>query len=211
MTPGASVYYKGQGMGVKFWGGMGCHQKTGDTKLFMTTLPPQDKKKRRVRKKNKHGKYYKRTVKNNSSVSMTSDRFCKMVKNNFVPWAKALGFDMRPTCPKDKKPIIVLDGETAINTPEANKALKKAGFLRAKHPKSSPDLNAVETAWSRLKDMVYDIKKFPSKIPNRNEWVKKVHNCLKKVNKTDLNAIGYKSMKTRAKDILKVDGHRSRW
>ena len=79
------------------------------------------------------------------TVHMNGQRFVKLVRSKFAKWR-------RDCLPGSGRVTLVQDYERCLWHPQSVAALKAAGCepLR-KHTKHSPDLNAIEAWWNRLR------------------------------------------------------------
>ena len=119
---GPSLYAKSQGLPVKIWGLL------AGGRLQYFVLPADTKKKKGMQTTNMNGK-----------------RYHKLITTRFAKWRRLCFGD-------NKRATLVQDHEHCLWTPENLEAIRAAGFdVREDFPKSSPDLNAIETWWNRLK------------------------------------------------------------
>ena len=204
---GASSFANSQGGSIKIWGVTGYSTRTKSTHVRIATLPPKDRKRQRVMVTSKNGKKYPRMFKNDDSVSMNSSRWMAFLEKHIKPWCLEMGFDF-----KNRIPTLVLDGEKALHTKPARKALRRLGFKVLKVPPSSPDLNPIENVWSMMKRHVFKTETFPSRIEQRNFWVRKIHDSARGVQrKQNLCDTVRLSWKQRAADVIAMKGARTKW
>ena len=78
-------------------------------------------------------------------------------------------------------------------------------------PESSPDLNAIEGWWHRLKDIL--IEQAPAEIETRPAFLNRLRRTVDRLNRTatkdGLALCG--NQKVRARDVLRLKGARSKW
>jgi len=119
-TSGSSGYK--QGGRCVYWGVVGQQQWSGGTaQLFANVLRPHDLK----TKLNGKGK----SVKNDNSVAMNTERMKEWAERKLVPWCRKLGFPMKGRkTPKGKRPIICMDHERCLRTKSTIRHLKSLGF-----------------------------------------------------------------------------------
>jgi hypothetical protein len=94
----------------------------------------------------------------------------------------------------------------------AAKPEKAAGFdLIENFPKASPDLNAIEGWWHRLKDII--VAEAPSEIEGRSAFLRRLRRTVNRLNR-DAREDGRRlctNQKKRACDVLKLKGARTKW
>ena len=87
-----------------------------------------------------------------------------------------------------------------------------AGFdLIENFPKASPDLNAIESWWRKLKDML--IEEAPAHIESRPDFLKRLRRTVKRLNR-DAQKDGLRlrtNQLERATDVCRLKGARSKW
>ena len=123
---GPPMYAKAQGKPVKIWG------LFANGRLEYSVLP-KDRAKSALRK-------------HDVTVNMTGRRYQQLVDRDFAAWRQQCFGD-------DRRAFLVQDHEKCLWTPTSLTALKQAGFdVLQNFPKSSPDLNAIEGWWHRLRN-----------------------------------------------------------
>ena len=138
---------------------------------------------------------------------MNGARYNHLVKTKFAGW--------RRSCFGRKKPVfLVKDHEKCLWQHRNNDAEQAAGLhLVENFPKSSPDLNAIEGWWRRLKDLL--IKTEPSQLERRSDFLRRLRRAVNRLNRTarDEGRSLCANQKVRAREILspELNGARSRW
>ena len=125
----------------------------------------------------------------------------KIVRNHFAKWLK--GF---------RNPLLVQDNEKCLWCDEPQEALKELGIeVLAWHPPHSPDLNAIENAWSYLRDRLAVTQ--PEGREDRKAFVKRLHCAVAWVNKKHGKTFNRlcRNQKQRAQDLEDNEGHRTQW
>ena len=79
------------------------------------------------------------------------------------------------------------------------------------YPKSSPDLNAIEGWWHRLKDIL--IQEAPAEMESRPDFLKRLRRTVDRLNRTATkDGLALRSnQKERARAVLRLKGARSKW
>ena len=109
-------------------------------------------------------------------------------------------------------PLLVQDHERALWCPEPLAAFRSIGVeVVARHPKHSPDLNAIENAWKFLRSRLGDTRRpgregrepFLVRLRSAVAWINKNHGLtLRKL---------CRNQRLRASDVLAQDGPRTKW
>ena len=109
-------------------------------------------------------------------------------------------------------PLLVQDHERALWCPEPLAAFRSIGVeVVARHPKHSPDLNAIENAWQFLRSRLDDTRRpgregrepFLVRLRAAVAWINKNHGpTLRKL---------CRNQRLRASDVLAQDGFRTKW
>ena len=88
--------------------------------------------------------------------------------------------------------------------------LKTTSVHRVPQPKSSPDLNAIEGWWRRLKDIL--IAQAPAEIERRPAFLKRLRRTVDRLNRTATkDGLALRAnRKVRARDALRLKGARSK-
>ena len=87
-----------------------------------------------------------------------------------------------------------------------------AGFdLIENFPKASPDLNAIDCWWRKLKDML--IEEAPAHIESRPDFLKRLRRTVKRLNRTAWRdgARLCTNQLERAANVRRLKGARSKW
>ena len=160
-------------------------------------------KKAKARAKAKaKGKRKKRAT---GTTNMTIPRYVDLVNTHFKAW--------RQKCFGDDGVVhLVQDHEWCLWNERSLAALKKAGFsVLEKYPKSSPDLNAIEGWWYRLKTRLNATA--PTVMESRKEFLLRLRRTVTWLNDNASND-GLQlctNQKVRATDVLRLKGARSKW
>lgn len=177
----ASSYAKAQGLPIKIWGFF-C-----DGHLEYYVLP----------------KDYTSNGKP-STQHMNGKRYLAMVKKHFAKW--------RRTCLPRGRVFIVKDYERFLRNPEIVAAEAEAGCDQIPlYPKVSPDLNAIEGWWRKLK-MHLDSNQ-PATMESRPAFLRRLRRAVQHLNKHS-RAHGRqlcRNQKQRASECIKLKGARTRW
>jgi hypothetical protein len=122
-----------------------------------------------------NGKFFVSALR--KGMSMNSKRYSKFVRKHFLKWTrKALGKK------NTKQPFLVQDHERCLWTEESQKAIREAGVrLLENYPKSSQDLNAIETCWRELRERLYVTE--PTDLETRCKFLRRMHKAVAWVNK----------------------------
>ena len=203
---GASMYAKAQGKPVKIWG------LFANGRLEYWVLPsdtdPKAKgasskaKAKAAAKAKAKGKKAKRGT---GTVNMTIIRYVDLVSTHFAEW--------RRKCFNDDGVVrLVQDHEWCLWNAKSLAALKKAGFsVLEDYPKSSPDLNAIEGWWHRLKVRLNETA--PTEMETRQDFLVRLRRTVNWLN-DNAAADALKlctNQKVRARDVLKLKGARTKW
>lgn len=235
---GPSTYARSQGGALKIWGMAGWKQGRDGKAVFKASpLPPQNSTSykvvttsRRLSKKKKGKKGVRQSVpkkaaattqvktipKNQNSVSMNKRRFADWVNTKLVKWLRELGFSTRREDAAKKGPILVMDKERCLHAPESKRLLRSHGITILKsHPTSSPDLNAIETLWAKMKARVFSSQGFPTKIARRDFWGRRVQNAIRDMNshqgRDSIANMTWRSMKSRCRAVIENDGGKTEY
>ena len=163
-------------------------------------VPPEEEK--LVGKKRKKG-----------SANMTGARYNSMVKRFFATWRRKC----YPTFPKNERVPLVKDYESFLRWgwgKEFNnlKAERDAGFETVKrHPKTSPDLNAIEGWWEQLQERL--TLTAPTGLETRVAFVKRLRRIVNWMNGNLVSQgrLLCTNQKERARAVKKLKGARCKW
>ena len=179
---GASSYAKAQGLPVKIWGFF-C-----DGRLEYYILPKAYTDKGKL-----------------TTQHMNGVRYRNMVTKHFAGWRKKC-------LPRCGRVFVVKDYEKFLRSPATIAAETAAGCDQVpKYPKCSPDLNAIEGWWRKLK--LYLEEREPTERETREEFIRRLRRAVDHLN-TNCRAQGRKlcrNQKERAKECQKLSGARTRW
>ena len=139
------------------------------------------------------------------TTHMTSERYADMVDRRFADWRRACFGDGLPC-------HLVQDHERALWTEAAQRNLQDAGcLLVTKFPKSSPDLNAIEGWWSRLRQRLEDTA--PVKFEKRAAFLVRLRRTVTWMNRNWAEEAKRlcTNQKVRGQAVEDLDGARSSW
>ena len=178
---GASSYAKAQGQPIKIWGFF-C-----DGRLDYYVLPKTHAKNGRE-----------------STQHMNGTRYKAFVAANFSKW--------RHKCFARGRVFVVKDYERFLRHPASVQAEEDAGCDPIdRFPKCSPDFNAIEGWWRKLK--LYLEEREPTHMEKRGEFLKRLRRAVDHLNKR-CRKEGRKlcrNQKIRARECKKLKAARTRW
>ena len=142
---------------------------------------------------------------NGKTTNMNTEVYENLVTEKFAAW--------RARCFRDgRRATLVQDHEQCLWAPACQAAIHKAGFdLMATHPKHSPDLNAIENWWARLRQRLNATA--PDEQEMRASFVARLRKTVNwmNANLADEGKNMCTNQKVRAKDIISVKGAKSKW
>ena len=179
---GPSCYAKAQGQPVKIWGFF-C-----DGRLEYHIVP----------------KAFTDSGKE-TTEHMNGHKYQAMVDKHFATWR-------RRCMPRGGRVLVVKDFERFLRSDATIAAEAKAGCDQIdEYPKCSPDLNAIEGWWRKLK--LYLEEHEPTERESRDAFLKRLRRAVHFLN-SRCRAQGRRlcrNQKERAKDVIKLNGARTRW
>ena len=179
---GASSYAKAQGLAVKIWGFF-C-----DGRLEYYALPKDYNKKGRL-----------------TTQHMNGERYKVMVERHFADWRKKC-------LPRGGRVFVVKDYERFLRSEATIAAETKAGCQQVPtYPKCSPDLNAIEGWWRKLK--LYLEEREPTQRETRAEFLRRLRRAVDHLN-SKCRAHGRRlcrNQKVRARECKRLSGARASW
>ena len=107
---------------------------------------------------------------------------------------------------------LIQDFESCLRAPESMVAFEEAGIeLVASYPRSSQDLNPIENVWNLLRQRVAQTR--PQERELRDAFVVRLKSAVVWLNTHHAKALEKltKSMKARAKDVIELEGGRTKW
>ena len=140
------------------------------------------------------------------TTNMNTKRYGHLVRTKFPYWRRAAFRS------KTVRPHLVQDHERCLWKTENKAALKKAGFhLLENYPKCSPDLNAIEGWWRRLRARLNATA--PETCESRSGFVKRLRRTVDWLNKNcGPEALALcRNQKVRADEVLQLRGAKSKW
>ena len=138
------------------------------------------------------------------TTHMNGLRYNGLVKSKFAEWRQA--------CFHDNKPVyLIQDGERCLWQDRNQEALCDAGFVVENFPKSSPDLNAIEGIWGRLRQLL--IEREPATRESRADFLVRLRRTVTWMNDNERANMRYlcQNLKERADDVLENEGAKTRW
>ena len=140
------------------------------------------------------------------TTNMNIKRYNSLVKSKFAMWKRAC-------FPRTRGLVkLVQDHERCLWHDSTVKALRKAGFsIVGSFPKCSPDLNAIDGWWRRLKQKLD--KNSPAQSETRQAFIKRLRRTVTSMNlrHRDEGRKLCRNQKVRAKDVQSLGGAKSKW
>ena len=179
---GSSLYAKGQGLPVKIWG------LFANGRMEYYLLPQDVDDKGRLK-----------------TTNMNGDRYEDLINSRFAKW--------RRNCFGDDEPVhLIQDWERCLWQDRNVKALRVAGCpVLQNYPKCSPDLNAIEGWWHRIRQR---LEKFsPETMESRSEFVQRLRRTVTWLNEnSSADAVSLcTNQKVRARQVKSLEGARCKW
>jgi hypothetical protein len=141
------------------------------------------------------------------TTNMTIERYVNLVETRYVSW--------REECFGDSGPChLVQDHERCLWNAASVNALRKAKCLVVQdHPKSSPDLNAIENVWKKLRDRL--VASEPQAIETRPEFLTRLRRAVTWLNEGQHDELLHlcNNLKERARAVLNAHppGGKTKW
>ena len=139
------------------------------------------------------------------TTNMNGRRYVDLVNSKFAVWR-------RSCTPRAGRVFLVQDHERCLWQDASLKALKAAGCdVVTRHTKHSPDLNAIEAWWGRLKKLLET--KAPAELESRSEFLKRLRRTVTWLNtreRTSGRAL-CRGQKRRARAVLKLAGAKCKY
>ena len=136
---------------------------------------------------------------------MNGDRYRQMVVKHFARWRKKC-------LPRAGSVFVVKDYERFLRSPETSVAETAAGCLQVpKYPKCSPDMNAIEGWWRKLKLYLEDGE--PTERETREAFIRRLRRAVDQMN-SKCRPQGRKlcrNQKERARECMQLSGARTKW
>ena len=201
---GPSMYAKAQGVPVKIWG------LFANGRLEYYLLPsdndPRVKAKAAAKAKARAKAVAKKKKKRKlGTTNMTIERYVEMVNSKFKDWRRAC-------FGSSKRVHLIQDHERVLWNEKSLEAVDKAGFdVVTNFPTSSPDLNAIEGWWARLRDRLNETA--PTSLEKRKDFVKRLRRTVTWMNENwQEDALQLcMNQQQRAADVLLLKGALSKW
>ncbi len=144
--------------------------------------------------------------KKRKTTNMNAQRYKHLVQTKFAQWRR------QAFRSKSVRPHLVQDHERCLWKVSSLKALKAAGFHVLKdYPPYSPDLNAIEGWWRRLRQRLEQTA--PTEHECRADFLKRLRRTVNRMN-VHCRAEGRKlcrNQKERANDVLALKGAKCKW
>ena len=138
------------------------------------------------------------------TTHMNGQRYNDLVQSKFAAW--------RRECFHDGKTVYLIQDHERCLWQERNlKALRAAGFVVEEFPKSSPDLNAIEGIWGRLRQVLTERE--PTARETRAEFLTRLRRTVTWLNDNERESMLYlcRNLKERADDVLENKGAKTKW
>ena len=135
---------------------------------------------------------------------MNGSRYKTMVDTHFAKW--------RRKCWSRGRIFVVKDYEKFLRSDANIQAEAKAGCDQIPmYPKSSPDLNAIEGWWRRLK--MHLEERAPTGTESREAFIKRLRAAVRYLNThcREQGRVLCRNQKVRARECQKLQGARTRW
>ena len=146
-------------------------------------------------------------AKGDDTAHMNGDRFRRMIARYSFRWLRAcFGRRLPPTVP------LVMDYERCLRTQESLSCLRRHRLHVVKrHPKYSPDLNAIEEVWALIRQILNDSQ--PTELESRCDFVKRLRSAAKTLNRRHRRALlaMCTNQKVRARALLSNAGATTKW
>jgi hypothetical protein len=202
---GPSMYAKAQGLPVKIWG------LFANGRLEYFVLPtdggPKAEAKAEAKAKAKakaKGKAMKRRRRKTGTVNMTINRYVDLVDAQFQTWRK--------NCFQDNQIVhLYQDHEPCLWNEHSLAAIEKAGFSVLDSPINSPDLNAIEGWWNRIRMRLDETA--PAHMETRSEFLARLRRTVHWLNEhaADDALKLARNQKERANRVKELKGARCQW
>ena len=138
------------------------------------------------------------------TTHMNGTRYNELVQSKFAAW--------RHNCFHDSQSVyLVQDHEACLWQKRNLDALRGAGFVVEPFPKSSPDLNAIEGIWGRLRQLLTERE--PTQRETRAEFLLRLRRTVSWMNDNEKeNMLRLcRNLKERADDVLENLGAKTKW
>ena len=138
------------------------------------------------------------------TTHMNGTRYNELVQSKFAAW--------RHNCFHDSQSVyLVQDHEACLWQKRNLDALRGAGFVVEPFPKSSPDLNAIEGIWGRLRQLLTERE--PTQRETRAEFLVRLRRTVSWMNDNEKeNMLRLcRNLKERADDVLENLGAKTKW
>ena len=140
-------------------------------------------------------------------MHMNGDVFRRMVQRHGPQWVRRCWGRRRP-----RRLRVVMDHARCLWQAASLRCLQGHGLLPiCKFPKCSPDLNAIEGVWARLRQRLETSA--PMTVETRNDFLSRLRRALRHLNRTrgaELHAM-CSNQKERARDVIRLNGSRTGW
>ena len=143
----------------------------------------------------------------NDTAHMNGERFRKMLARHSADWLRTCFGRRVPT-----KVPLVMDHERCLRTEESLRCLRQHRLhVVSRHPKHSPDLNAIEGIWALLRQILNERQ--PVGMESRADFVKRLRAAARLLNKRQRSHLLAlcTNQKVRARDLLSNGGATTKW
>jgi len=133
--------------------------------------------------------------------SMNRWEYSSLIQHKMQGWLRGV-----------RQPLLVQDYEKCLWCEEPQAALRDIGVrVLRRHPKHSPDLNAIENAWAYLRERLAETH--PDGHEDRDDFVRRLRNAVAWINVHKRVALRKlcRNQKERARDVQLQEGHKTQW
>ena len=142
----------------------------------------------------------------NDTAHTNGERFRKMLARHSVCWLRACFGRRVPT-----KVPLVMDHERCLRSESLRCLRQHRLHVVSRHPKHSPDLNAIEGIWALLRQILNESQ--PVGIESRQDFVKRLRAAARTLNERQRSHLLTlcTNPKVRAKEVLDNGGATTKW
>ena len=138
------------------------------------------------------------------TTHMNGERYNDLVQSKFAAWRRQCFHD-------GKTAYLIQDHERCLWQEQNLEALRAAGFVVEAFPKSSPDLNAIEGIWARLRQILTERE--PTERETRADFVARLRRTVTWMNENERDYMlrMCRNLKERADDVLENEDAKTKW